>query len=59
MASWAFKRDLAPLRELKEEPLAEEWRFQAMPKETSSTGVTADRREEVLAVLRAGSKVQI
>jgi predicted acylesterase/phospholipase RssA len=59
MASWAFERDLASLVELWEKPVLEEWPFKAMLQEITSTAATTARRDELLAALRAGSKVQV
>jgi len=59
MASWAFQRDLAPLTELWDEPVAEGWPFSAMLWEITSTAATTPRRDELLAVLREGSKVRL
>jgi hypothetical protein len=59
MASWAFERDLDSIVELWEEPVAEEWPFKAMLQEITSTAATTARRDELLAALLAGSKVQV
>lgn len=59
MASWAFQRDLSPLKELWDEPVAEQWPFNALLEEITSTAVTTPRRHELLAALREGSKVKL
>jgi hypothetical protein len=57
MASWAFERDVASLRELRDDPIAEQWPFSVMLKEITSTAATTARREELLTALRKGSHV--
>ena len=60
MASCAFQRDLAALKELWEEPSqAPDWPFQAMLDEITSTAATTLRRKELLDALRVGSKVRL
>jgi predicted acylesterase/phospholipase RssA len=59
MASWAFQRDLASLRELWDEPVAETWPFSAMLQEITSTAATTPRRDDLLAALLEGSKVRL
>ena len=59
MASWAFQRDLAPLKELWDEPVEADWPFKAMLEEITSIKVATARREELLTALRAGSKVRL
>jgi predicted acylesterase/phospholipase RssA len=59
MAAWAFRRDLANIKELWKEPeVPVEWPFQDMLKEITSTAATTPRRQPLLAALRAGNKVQ-
>jgi predicted acylesterase/phospholipase RssA len=58
MASWAFKHDLAALRELWDEPIAEHWPFTAMLQEITSTAASTARRDHVLTALRDGSRVR-
>jgi predicted acylesterase/phospholipase RssA len=57
MASWAFQRDLAALRELWDAPAAEEWPFKAMLEEITSTAATTTRRDELLVALREGNQL--
>jgi hypothetical protein len=60
MATWAFQHDLAPLKDLWEEPSpTSEWPFQAMLDEITSTATTTPRRKELLNALRVGSKVRL
>jgi len=59
MASWAFKHDLASLRELWDEPIAEQWPFTAMLQEITSTAAWTAHRVELLTALRAGSRVRV
>jgi predicted acylesterase/phospholipase RssA len=59
MASKAFERDLAQLRELWEPAAAASWPFQEMLSEITSTGAPTPRRRELLGALREGSKVVI
>jgi len=59
MASKAFQRDLAELKELWREPDSAEWPFKEMLTEITSTEAATPRRNDLLAALRAGSKVRI
>lgn len=59
MTSLAFQRDLAPLKELWDEPVTEQWPFKAMLEEITSKAVTTPRRNELLAAFREGNKVRL
>jgi predicted acylesterase/phospholipase RssA len=59
MASCAFQRDLASLHELWEDPVTEDWPFEEILHEITSTAPTTPRRAERLSALRAGSKRRV
>jgi predicted acylesterase/phospholipase RssA len=59
MATWAYERDLARIKELSDPPREAEWPFAPMVAEITSTDPTTARRQRLLEALRKGSSVRL